>query len=127
VLLATALGGGGARCQRLFAATRGLETLLLLLRFHGIAVDAAQITHRFAGAAIKIAEMLRCAKELKLKVRSIATDWTHLKKLQLPAFAERKDGAFIILGKLVEESVLLLTRRASLDDLARRFDITWFY
>jgi ATP-binding cassette, subfamily B, bacterial HlyB/CyaB len=128
----------------------GPEALLLLLRFHGIAVDATQITHRLAGAEIGIDEMLRCAKEFKLRARAIATDWTHLKKLQLPAIAEHKDGAFVILGKLAEESVLvqppggrpeilsrsqfeaewtgrllLMARRASLGDLARRFDITW--
>jgi hypothetical protein len=60
----------------------------------------SQIAYRFAGAAIKIPEMMRCAKELKLKARSIVTDWTHLKKLQLPAIAERKYGVFVILGEV---------------------------
>jgi len=57
-------------------ADSGLGCLTLLLRFHRIAADPAQISHRFGGAPIGIAEMLRCAKELKLKGRAITTDWS---------------------------------------------------
>jgi ATP-binding cassette, subfamily B, bacterial HlyB/CyaB len=129
----------------------GLDALILLLRFHGVGADRAQISHRFAGGPIGIPEMLRCAKELQLKARSIVTDWTQLTRLSLPAIAERKDGAFVILGKLGENGalvqapgdrprtlgraefesewtgrLLLMTRRAALGDLARRFDFVWF-
>src|SRR5262249_14045831 len=129
----------------------GLECLTLLLRFHQVAVDPAQIAHQFAGSTIGVSEMLRCAKELKLKARAVAHDWTDLTKLPLPAIAERKDGRFVILGKVSGEGALvqdplinrpqaikradfeanwtgrivLVARRASLSDLARRFDITW--
>jgi subfamily B ATP-binding cassette protein HlyB/CyaB len=44
----------------------GLQCLALLLRFHQIAVDPAQIAHQFAGMPMGIPEMLRCAKQLKL-------------------------------------------------------------
>lgn len=130
----------------------GLGCLALLLRFHGIAADPAQISHQFSGAAIGIAEMLRCAREFKIKARAVTTDWPRLKKLPLPAIAECKDGKFLILGQLTDEKALvqspsvgrpqllsraefeanwtsrlvLMTRRASLTELARRFDITWF-
>jgi subfamily B ATP-binding cassette protein HlyB/CyaB len=130
----------------------GLECLTLLLRFHQVAVDPAQIAHQFAGTAIGVSEMLRCAKQLKLKARAVAQDWPGLLKLSLPAIAECRDGRFVILGKVSEEGVLvqdplvnrpqflkraefeadwtgrlvMMTRRASLTDLARRFDITWF-
>jgi subfamily B ATP-binding cassette protein HlyB/CyaB len=133
-------------------ADTGLGCLTLLLRFHGIAVDPAQISHRCGGTRIGIREMLRCAKELKLKGRAITTDWSRLPKLPLPAIAELNDGSFLILAQVVDERVLvqsptarrpellshdqieakwtghlvLMARRAQLSDLARRFDITWF-
>jgi len=130
----------------------GLQCLALLLRFHQIAVDPAQIAHQFAGSSVGVQEMLRCAKQLKLKARAIRESWSGLRKLSLPAIIERHDGSFAILGKVGAEDVLihdpvvnrpqvvkraefeqgwtgrivLMTRRASLSDLARRFDITWF-
>lgn len=130
----------------------GLQTLALLLRFHGVPVDTAQIEHQFAGVRVRIPEMLRCAKTLKLKARSITADWAYLQKAQLPAIAECRDGDFLVVGKVAEAGALvhapaigrpqlmtraqfeaqwtgrivLMARRASLGDLARRFDITWF-
>jgi ATP-binding cassette, subfamily B, bacterial HlyB/CyaB len=130
----------------------GLAAFCLLARFHGVAVDPGQIVHRFAGARIGMPEMLRCAKELKLKARVVAADWAYLSKAQLPAIVACRDGNFMIVGKVSEEGalvqvpsvgrpqvltrvqfeaewtgyLLLMTRRASLSDLTRRFDITWF-
>lgn len=130
----------------------GLQCLALLLRFHQIAVDPAQIAHQFAGSVVGVQEMLRCAKQLKLKARAIRESWSGLAKLSLPAIIERHDGTFAILAKAGSDDVLihdpavnrpqvvkraefehgwtgrivLMTRRASLSDLARKFDITWF-
>jgi Peptidase C39 family len=130
----------------------GLRCLSLLLRFHQVAVDPGQIAHQFAGASIGVQEMLRCAKDMKLKARAVATDWAGLMKLPLPAIAELKDKTFLIVGKITADEalvqvpsegrpqvikraefeydwtgrVVLMARRASLSDLARRFDITWF-
>jgi subfamily B ATP-binding cassette protein HlyB/CyaB len=130
----------------------GLECLALLLRFHQIAADPAQISHQFAGEPIGIQEILRCAKSLKLKARAVEGNWNTLAKMPLPAIAALKDGTFIIVGKangdalLVQNPlvgrpqnlpraefegiwnghVVLMTRRATLADLARRFDVTWF-
>ena len=49
----------------------GLQCLTVLLRFHQVAVDPAQIAHEYSGEAIGVAEMLRCAKQLKLKRGSL--------------------------------------------------------
>jgi subfamily B ATP-binding cassette protein HlyB/CyaB len=136
--------------DRLVADT-GLECLGLLLRFHGVPADTAQIKHRFGGAAIGVTEMLRCAKEFKLKARAVRTDWDGLARLPLPAIAQCTDGSFIIVGKvgggqaliqcvgssprsigqaefeaIWNRRLVMMARRASLSDLARRFDITWF-
>jgi subfamily B ATP-binding cassette protein HlyB/CyaB len=130
----------------------GLQCLALLLRFHEIAVEPAQIAHQFSGAAIGVSEMLRCAKDLKLKARAVTETWAGLMKLPLPGIVERKDNSFVIVGRMTAEDVLvqdpcenrpriikraefegnwtgrvvLMARRASIGDLARRFDVTWF-
>ena len=66
-------------------AGSAIDALILILRFHELAVDPAQIRHQFAGASFGIAEILRCAKEFKLKARAITTDWGRLAKTPLPA------------------------------------------
>ncbi|HBF29766.1 type I secretion system permease/ATPase [Rhizobium sp.] len=130
----------------------GLEAFVLLLRLNGIAADAEQIRHRFGGVEIGMPEMLRCAKEFELKSRAISSNWERLEKTSLPAIAQGRDGAFFILGKVSDVGViiqdarlgrpqelsraefeekwsgrlLLMTRRAKLGSLARRFDISWF-
>ena len=133
------------------ASSSGLLALTMLLRFQGIGSDPEQICHRF-GAAIGVAEMLRCAKELGLKARKIKTSWQRLAVTPLPGIALLRDGEFLLLGKVTDDKVIaqqpqqpqpivmsrvefealwtgelvLMTKRSSLVDLSRRFDVTWF-
>jgi subfamily B ATP-binding cassette protein HlyB/CyaB len=130
----------------------GLGAVVAVLRYHGIGVDPGQIRHRLGARAIGVPEMLRCAKELGVKARVVSTRWERLAKTPMPAIATLNDGRFLILGKIGEEKVLaqspssprptmmsrgeleavwdgrlvLMTRRAGLADLGRRFDVTWF-
>lgn len=85
----------------------GLECLALMLRFHQIAADPAQISHQFAGEPIGIEEILRCAKRLKLKARAVEADWKALARMPLPAIAALKDGTFIIIGKAADDALLV--------------------
>ncbi len=55
----------------------GLIALVMMLRFHGIAIDAERIRHQFGGS-IGTPEMLRCAKELGLKARLAKSNWARL-------------------------------------------------
>src|SRR5258707_15255172 len=131
---------------------QGLFTLAMLLRINGVAAEQAQLRHRLGSAAVGITEMLRCAKELGLKARAVRTTWARLAQTPMPAIAALKDGGFLRLGNAGADRVLvqrpsaprpealsraefealwngrliLMTRRASLSNLARRFDITWF-
>jgi subfamily B ATP-binding cassette protein HlyB/CyaB len=130
----------------------GLYVLVNLVRLQGMSVDPAQIHHSFGAVPIGIPEMLRCAKDLKLKARERTIDWDRLTTTPLPAIAALRDGGFLLLGKIADGKVMvqmpqssrptlmtksdfeaiwdgrivLMTRRASLVDLTRRFDITWF-
>jgi ATP-binding cassette, subfamily B, bacterial HlyB/CyaB len=130
----------------------GLTALVFILRTQGVGVEPEQIRHQFPGTAIGVAEMIRCAKGLGLKARSVTSNWTRLANTPLPAIAALRDGSFLLLGRCGEDRILvqapdaprpvmmsrdeleavwdgqlvLMTKRASLTDLARRFDITWF-
>jgi subfamily B ATP-binding cassette protein HlyB/CyaB len=131
---------------------RGLAALVMLLRFQGLSVDPAQIRHQFGTDAISVPEMLRCARQLGLKASESRTRWDRLARTPLPAIAALRDGGFLLLGKASEDKILvqapdsqrptlmtraeleavwdgrlvLMTRRARLTDLGRRFDVTWF-
>ena len=130
----------------------GLSALVMLLRLQGLGVDPAQIRHQFGARPIGVPEMLRCAKELGLKSRVVKTRWERLAKTPLPGIASLRDGGFLLLGKVGDDRaivhepnaprptittraeleaawdgrLILMTRRAGLTSLTRRFDITWF-
>jgi subfamily B ATP-binding cassette protein HlyB/CyaB len=122
------------------------------LRLQGVAADAGQIRHRLGTDTIGAPEMLRCARDLGLKARAYRTEWSRLVGTPLPAIAALRDGGFMLVAKAAEDKVLvqspqasrpelltqaeftavwdgrliLMTRRAGLSDVTRRFDITWF-
>ena len=134
------------------AVDPGLEALVTLLQLRGTPVDASQVKHRFAGRPIGTPEMLRCALDFEFKARVVSTSWSRLSSIPLPAIAVLRDGGFLVLAKAGDGKVLvqrpgvslpeligredfektwkgklvLMSRRAGLVDLARRFDITWF-
>jgi subfamily B ATP-binding cassette protein HlyB/CyaB len=134
------------------AVDQGLAAFVMLVRFQGMAADPEQIRHRIGRSSMAVPEMLRCAKDLGLKARAYNSNWRRLISTPLPGIARLKDGGFLILGKIGDDKILvqppvggrpaqmtraefeavwdghivLLTRRASLTDLGRRFDITWF-
>jgi subfamily B ATP-binding cassette protein HlyB/CyaB len=130
----------------------GLGVLVMLLRFQGVAADPEQIKHQFGAAPIGIPEMLRCAKQFGLKARTSTIKWERLATTPLPGIAALRDGGFLLLGKADDDKIMvqsplsprptmmtraefeavwdghivLMTKRAVLTDLTRRFDITWF-
>jgi subfamily B ATP-binding cassette protein HlyB/CyaB len=138
--------------MNLSPADPGLIALVMMLRFQGLGVDPEQIRHQFGNVRIGLPEMLRCAKAFGLKARVSATTWARLANTPMPSLATLKDGGFLLLGKVAEDKLivlepghpqpiqmaqaefeaiwdgrlLMMTKRASLTDLSRRFDITWF-
>ena len=130
---------------------RGLAALVMLLRLHGLGADPEQIRHRSAPTP---SASRRCcaAPRSSGSRRASRTRWERLSRTPLPGIAALRDGGFLILGKVGEDKILvqvpapprpqlmtraefeavwdgrlvLMTRRAALADLSRRFDITWF-
>jgi hypothetical protein len=104
-----------------------LQCLALLLRFHQVAIDPAQIDHQFSGVPAGVSEMLRCAKKLKLKARVLTESWAGLMKLPLPAIIELKDKIFIIVGKVTAGDALVQVPSENRPQIVKRaeFDYDW--
>ena len=132
----------------------GLISLVLILRFLGIAASPDGLKHQYGNASrtMEAGELLRCAKGLGVKARLVRTTWDRLARTPLPAIARRRDGRFFVLAQVASDKVLiqdpaetrplavdrakfeeawsgeliLLTRRAALTDDNRKFGIGWF-
>jgi ATP-binding cassette, subfamily B, bacterial HlyB/CyaB len=134
------------------ALNSGIASLVGLARFLGIPADASQIRHNLGSDKVGATELVRSARGLGLKARVVSSTWARLAGTPLPAIAEFADQTFMLVAKIAEDRVLvqdpvtgtprmmtqaefapiwtgrviLVTRRASLSNLHRRFDITWF-
>lgn len=136
------------------AVDSGLAALVLMARYHGVAVDSDALRHQLTeqGEALSVDQLLRAAKTLDLKARVIVSDGSRLAAAPMPCIAELTDGRFLILGAAEAESVLvqdptaaqpatltraefqsrwtgrliLMTRRTSVPGLSGRFDLSWF-
>src|SRR5258707_1173453 len=75
----------------------GLKALVMVLRFHGVAADPAQIRHQLGMARVGVAEMVRIAKQFDLKARVRTTTWSRLAHTPKPALAALRDGGLGIL------------------------------
>ena len=132
----------------------GLIGLVLLARFHGIAVEPAQLKHQFghAGQSFAVADVLRAARALGLKAREVASSQARLTTTPAPSLAVMQDGSFVVVGAAAEDKVLiqvpgdqrpttlpmeqfldrwsgrlvLVTKRSVLPGMSGKFDVSWF-
>ncbi len=144
----------GVQEEEAIAPDTGAACLVLLLRFFGMPGDAAQLRHEFAesGKTLGADTLVRAARRLGLRARTVKSGWDRFEKLQLPAIAEGADGGFFILaavesGKaLIQDPavgrpetltraefearwsgrLVLVTRRHSVLGKGGTFDISWF-
>jgi len=127
----------------LIAAARGLH----------IPADAQQIIHQLGGSKMDVPELIRAAKQLELKARAIDSTWERFLKTTPPCIAIFQDGSFIPVSQMTENDVfildpvtksyramphaefqekwngklILVAKRATLNNLARTFNISWFF
>lgn len=132
----------------------GLVCLVMLSRLHGLPADPGQLKHHYGQSEQQFteSEILRGAKSIGLKARSIASSQERLGKTQLPAIAQHQDGHYFILAQLAEDKVLiqdplnqgpeslsieefqtcwngkliLITKRAGILGELKKFDFSWF-
>jgi ATP-binding cassette, subfamily B, bacterial HlyB/CyaB len=85
----------------------GLTALVMLLRFHGVGADPEQLRHRPGKDTVGVADMVRCAKDMGLKVKSYRTTWQRLATTPLPAIAALNDGKFLFIGKVGDDKAIV--------------------
>ena len=87
----------------------GLSCLMLMARFYGLAVDGAQLRHKFgeSGSPLTQVDLLRAARYVGFKAGRVTTKWSKLSDLPLPAIAACADGRFVLLANVEAKKVLL--------------------
>ena len=87
----------------------GILCLAMMLQFHKMASDPAQLAHEFGptSGTINLLGLVRAAKQIGLKARSGTLKITRLHKAPLPAIAEGVDGGFFILARANTEKALI--------------------
>jgi subfamily B ATP-binding cassette protein HlyB/CyaB len=87
----------------------GLDCLVQLARFHQIAADPGEVAHGHGDSSARFDtdSLLRAARRLGLKARSVESRWDRLRSTPLPAIAEHDDGHFFILAAVSEDKVLI--------------------
>lgn len=132
----------------------GLVCLVLLARFHKIAVEPESIRHDLGSGShlFTTEDILWAAKKLKLKSRLLSSKTEKLSKTPLPAIAPMKDGGFVVVVKITDdgaliqnpqssapeqlsleafaenwtEKLILLVKREGIISALKKFDISWF-
>ncbi|MDQ0462475.1 subfamily B ATP-binding cassette protein HlyB/CyaB [Caulobacter ginsengisoli] len=136
------------------APDSGLLCLTALLGFLGRPAEPDQLRHQL-GAGVgptKAADLLRLAKWLDVKARTIQAKPEKLSRHPLPAIARLNDGSFVLLlqaagdrvllfrpdedapraesladfGQVFSGELLLMTTRERVAGATRAFDVTWF-
>ena len=133
-------------------ADTGSEALSFLLGLLDLPANPAEILHHSGKPELDEADLLRAARRFPIKARVISSNAGQLKSTPLPALARDKDGAWLVIGRVGEDKVLvqdprvgaaqalemgafldrwngrlmLVARRAGLGDAHRRFGIGWF-
>jgi subfamily B ATP-binding cassette protein HlyB/CyaB len=132
----------------------GAWALAVSLHLAGIVADPGQIQHEAGkSGALTADDVIRAARRFPVKARLVSSTPERLRKTPLPAIAALKAGGFAVVGKIVDDQVLvqalgdpsprlltladfaqewsgaliLLSRRAAGDTGAGRFDLGWFW
>lgn len=131
-----------------------LLCLVTLAKLLGIPADEEQLRRAYAigNAGMDTINLLRAAKDLGLKARLTTSEPEKLARLPLPAIAVLENGNYVVLLRYDEQKVLLFdpykdkpftvpvdifvkawsrqlvltTKRFSLKDAGRQFNIAWF-
>lgn len=87
----------------------GLACLIMLARFHNIAVCAEQLRHEFLSEQniLTQAELLLAARKLGLKTKVVNVPCSRLGKTPLPAIAVDRSGRFFIIARHDKANVLI--------------------
>lgn len=87
----------------------GLQCLLMIANFHGIAADSDQIKHAFAihESTTSSIDIQKVSKQLGLKCKIATVKLNRLASLKLPAIVVTKSDEFFLLAKVNEKEFLI--------------------
>lgn len=137
-----------------YAQDSGLACLVLLARYHDVAICPKQLAHRFASSdqVLSLTEILQAFQQAGLKAKHRSSDPARLKHLPLPVVAVDSQGGYFVIARMEGEQVLvqdprvctpqvwtlaelkrrwagdliLVRSQAALPRGLERFDLTWF-
>lgn len=90
------------------ASDSGLIGLTIIARFLGLASDPARLRHELGlSGTAGIADLLRAARSIGLKARSVSSTWERLQRTSLPALARDTEGRYVVIAAIREGQVLL--------------------
>src|SRR5258707_8080632 len=113
--------------QNTGAMDPGFVALAVFLRLYDVGGGRGQIGRLCGTARIGVAEMLRCAGQLGVKVCSRTTSWKRLAGTPLPGIAALRTGGFLLLGKIAEDSALVVSTSSPQPEFMTRaeFEAVW--
>ncbi len=126
--------------------------LAFTLQLLGLPANAAEIQHQSGKDRLDHADLLRIARRFPVKARFVASTLERLKTTPLPAIARLKNGGWLVIGRIGDNKLLvqdpgsrtpealtleafaerwdghllLIARRATLNDPYQRFGVAWF-
>jgi ATP-binding cassette, subfamily B, bacterial HlyB/CyaB len=77
----------------------GLQSLLMIAGYHGIAADRAMLQHEFGQEAFSTEKILLAAKRLGMTAKVVHQDPARLDRAPMPAIAVDHEGRYFIAGK----------------------------
>ncbi len=131
----------------------GAPALAFVLKLQGLPADTDKIRHELGiSGPLGETDLLRAARKFEVKAKAVTTRFERLVATPMPALARRIDGRWVVIGRADAEKVLiqdplaqkpelidaisfqaiwsgriiLVTRRAGLLNLAKRFGLSWF-
>jgi subfamily B ATP-binding cassette protein HlyB/CyaB len=130
----------------------GAAALAFVLQLLGLPANAAELMHQSGRTRLDETDLLRIARRFPVKVRAIDTTLERLGDTPTPFLARARDGRWWIVGRIGDDKVLLqdpaqpapqalplevfreqwdgrvllITRRAALNDPHSRFGFAWF-
>ncbi len=135
-------------------ADNSLAALCLVARYLGIPADPGELArrHGIGQGRITAEDLIRIARKLGLRARSVTSQWDRLARTPLPALARTREGGFFIAARFADDkllvqdpdqprprwlarealeaewdgSLILLSRRAGTGGVARTFNFGWF-
>ncbi len=104
----------------------GLYSFVNIARFHNIPADPEQINHALAigEEGMQENDILRAAKEFKLKAKASNVSFDTIAKLPLPAIVGMKKDKFAILAKVDGDKLLLLMPDGTPPKVMKKSDFT---